>query len=228
MKKTSKNYKLVTDIIKLKTPSAELCKTNFETEDEYKSILSSTINTCIAALSDNTAHYCAAANQIGVLYKVGIVNITEPIILINPVLIVNDETKKVPYLECNISLQSKLFITHRFVDITVIADNLASPLVLKYDGILDQVENTDLYNDPILMEIVFIQQVIDSMNGILPMDRLFVPKRTPITVDEKIARNSFITIQKENKKINVKFKKLDNFLKNGWIVIPFEELTTHE
>lgn len=213
-----KNYKLIQDLKSLKDESLKLIKTDFDSEDDYKSELNGIINDAIAALADNPAHYACSANQIGALYQVGVVNVTSPIILVNPVLRVNSDSVKVPYIECNISLQNRLFITMRETSITVTAENLAEPLVLSYNESLDQKENPTLYTNTELMEIVYLQQVIDSMHGILPIDRTFIPKKQPITVEDKIQRNQLITLVKGDKTMVIKFKKIDQYLNDGWIV----------
>ena len=44
-------------------------------------------------------------------------------------------------------------------------------------------------------------------------------KRTPIKVDKKIGRNDKITIKKGASQKVVKFKKLNQFIREGWQVI---------
>lgn len=225
MKKTLKNYNLETKLELLQLPSKEFIKSDYE-ETEYKTILNNTINELTSALVDNPAHYCIAANQIGNPIQIGLVNVISPIILVNPKIEIPKSATLFPYLECHINLQNRLFITSRYNHIIVTADNIVEPLDLYYEGSLIQTENPELYTNTQLMEIIFLQQLIDSMNGILPIQRQFIPKRTPIINDsDKIQRNELCTLERDGKKINIKFKKINKFIEEGWSLIPYEELT---
>ena len=216
---TVSSYKIVTDLKTLKRQSSEFYKKDYETEDEYKAILNDAIHKMTDALVDNKAHYCISANAIGLNKKIGIANVTSPIILVNPKIQVNPGSVQIPYIECNISLQNRLFITIRETKITVTADNLLEPLILEYNGILDEKENPELYTNTELMEIVFVQQLIDSMNGILVFERSYVPKHTPIVnTQEKIQRNELVTLVKGDKEMKVKYKRIEKFLVEGWLL----------
>ena len=43
--------------------------------------------------------------------------------------------------------------------------------------------------------------------------------QTPIIADKKIGRNDKVTIQKGSEKKVVKYKKIDNFIRDGWNIV---------
>ena len=218
MTKKLKDYNLVTELKLLTEPSRPFTKIDYEDENAYKETLSSIINTLTSALADNPAHYCITGNQAGIPYNIGIVNVTKPIILINPKIEIPDDAIIIPYLECHINLQNRLFNTARYNHIIITADNLVDSLDLSFNNWNGDKITPQLYTYTQLMEIAFIQQAIDSMNGILPMQRQYIPIKKPIVNDSKIQRNQLCKVEKDGKTMEIKYKRLNKFIEEGWIL----------
>ena len=63
------------------------------------------------------------------------------------------------------------------------------------------------------LESICVQHEIDHLNGIVCMDRKV---DTTIRVETKIGRNQLVTIKKGDAVKVLKYKKAQNFLKQGW------------
>jgi peptide deformylase len=96
-----------------------------------------------------------AANQIGIQKQVCVVNVVNPVILVNPVVIKAQGT--VDFLEGCLSFPGEGVITERYDSIDVMADNHKD--VLHFS------------KDKNLLECVCIQHEIDHLNGITMHDR---------------------------------------------------------
>tara|TARA_R110000744_G_scaffold43041_10_gene96703 strand:+ start:11543 stop:11977 length:435 start_codon:yes stop_codon:yes gene_type:complete len=96
-----------------------------------------------------------AANQIGIQKQVCVVNVVNPVILVNPAIIKAQGT--VDFLEGCLSFPEEGVITERYDSIDVIADNHKD--VLHFS------------KDKNLLECVCIQHEIDHLNGITMHDR---------------------------------------------------------
>ena len=96
-----------------------------------------------------------AANQIGIQKQVCVVNVTKPVILINPVIVKAEGS--VSFLEGCLSFPGEEVLTERYSSIEVIADNHKDTLRFSKD------DN--------LLECICIQHEIDHLNGITMYDR---------------------------------------------------------
>ena len=99
-----------------------------------------------------------AANQVGIDASVAVVNVKEPIVLINPKIVRKEEETR--YYEGRLSFPKKGCHTKRYKTVEVEVDNMESNMTF---GAGD----TDLD----LLESVCVQHEIDHLNGIRCLDR---------------------------------------------------------
>ena len=145
-----------------------------------------------------------AANQIGINKRVCVVNVNNPIVLINPEIIEQSEEKFV-FPEGCLSFPDSKVRTTRNVSIKVKSDNHKE--VLSFNA-----ESKDI-NDA--FECVCVQHEIDHLNGITMFDREF--KQAPIKREgKKIGRNEKVTITKGSESKVLKYKKAQPMLEDGW------------
>ena len=150
-----------------------------------------------------------AANQIGINKRVCVINVKEPIVLINP-RIVEHSKEQFIFPEGCLSFPDSKIKTTRHQDIVVESDNHDSRLSFSADS-------KDI-NDA--FECVCVQHEIDHLDGITMFDREF--KQVPIKRESrKIGRNEKVTIKNvatgETK--SVKFKQAEPLLKQGsWVI----------
>ena len=115
-----------------------------------------------------------AANQVGIDAQVAVVNVKEPIVLINPEIVNKEE--EVRYYEGCLSFPKKGCHTKRYKTIEVKVDNIESNMTF---GAGD--------TDTDLLESVCVQHEIDHLNGMRILDRaqqLTIRREKP-----KIGRN---------------------------------------
>ena len=135
-----------------------------------------------------------AANQIGINKRVCIINIKEPLVLINPEIIERSE-KEFIFPEGCLSFPNKKVRTKRNVSIKVKADNHESTLSFSADS----KEMGDAF------ECVCVQHEIDHLDGITMFDREF--KQIPIKREvKKIGRNEKVMITKGSESKTIKYK----------------------
>ena len=148
-----------------------------------------------------------AANQIGINKRVCVVNVKEPLVLINP-KIVEKSKEKFVFAEGCLSFPDSKLKTMRHQDIVVEADN--------HKGRLSFSANSKDINDA--FECVCVQHEIDHLDGITMFDREF--KQEPIIKGKnaplKIGRNEKVTITKGTESKVLKYKKAQSMLEDGW------------
>ncbi len=147
-----------------------------------------------------------AANQIGINKRVCVVNVKEPIVLINP-KIVEKSKEKFVFAEGCLSFPKKKIKTERYVSVVVEADNHKSKLSFSADSS----EINDAF------ECCCIQHEIDHLDGITMYDRKFIPE--PIVYDKKIPRNKKVTIEKNGATMELKYKKAESYVEDGWTLV---------
>ena len=125
-----------------------------------------------------------AANQIGINKRVCVVNVNNPIVLINPEIIERSE-KEFIFPEACLSFPNKKVRTKRNVSIKVKADNHESTLSFSADS----KEVNDAF------ECVCVQHEIDHLDGITMFDREFIMEPLKRR-DPKIGRNDKVMILK--------------------------------
>ena len=99
-----------------------------------------------------------AANQVGIDASVAVVNVKEPIVLVNPKIIRKEEETR--YYEGCLSFPKKGCHTKRYKIVEVEVDNMESNMTFGAG-------NTDLD----LLESVCVQHEIDHLNGMRILDR---------------------------------------------------------
>ena len=148
-----------------------------------------------------------AANQIGINKRVCVVNVKEPLVLINP-KIVEKSKEQFVFAEGCLSFPDSKLRTIRHQDIIVEADN--------HKGKLSFSANSKDINDA--FECVCVQHEIDHLDGITMFDREF--KQEPIVKGKnaplKIGRNEKVTITKGSESKVLKYKKVQPMLEDGW------------
>ena len=148
-----------------------------------------------------------AANQIGIDKRVCVINVKEPLVLINP-KIVEKSKEQFVFPEGCLSFPDSKIKTQRHQDIVVEADN--------HKGRLSFSANSKDINDA--FECVCVQHEIDHLDGITMFEREF--KQEPIVkgvnAPKKIGRNEKVTITKGTESKVMKYKKVQPMLEDGW------------
>ena len=148
-----------------------------------------------------------AANQIGINKRVCVINVKEPLVLINP-KIVEKSKEQFVFPEGCLSFPDSKIKTTRHQDIVVEADN--------HKGKLSFSANSKDINDA--FECVCVQHEIDHLDGITMFDREF--RQEPLVRGKnaplKIGRNEKVTITKGTESKVLKYKKAEPMLEDGW------------
>ena len=148
-----------------------------------------------------------AANQIGINKRVCVINVKEPLVLINP-KIVEKSKEQFVFPEGCLSFPDSKIKTTRHQDIVVEADN--------HKGQLSFSANSKDINDA--FECVCVQHEIDHLDGITMFEREFKsePLVRGVNAPKKIGRNEKVTITKGTESKVLKYKKAEPMLGDGW------------
>ena len=146
-----------------------------------------------------------AANQIGINKRVCVVNVKEPLVLINPKIVEQSEEKFI-FPEGCLSFPNKKIKTKRNVSIKVKADNHKE--ILSFSA--DSKEVNDAF------ECVCVQHEIDHLSGITMFDREFI--REPYRAPKSYGRNEKVTVEKDGDTKELKYKKAQSLLEDGWVL----------
>ena len=132
-----------------------------------------------------------AANQVGIDASVAVVNVREPIVLINPE-IVSRETE-IPYYEGCLSFPGKGCHTKRYETVEIKSDNVDGTMIfsgvdtgVQAKGTWEKDENKQ-ENEIRTLEAVCVQHEIDHLNGMRILDR--AQELTIRRTERKIGRN---------------------------------------
>ena len=161
-----------------------------------------------------------AANQVGIDAQVAVVNVIEPLVLINPKII--HKEFPIDYFEGCLSYPKKGTPTKRYRDIIV--QTAQSESGWYFSGVESTNEARGSWEEKTkkdeqenrLLEAICVQHEIDHLNGLTIHDR--ENKTKPIVSQKKIGRNEIITIQKDGEEKVLKYKKAQRFLNDGWII----------
>ena len=132
-----------------------------------------------------------AANQVGIDAAVAVVNVREPIVLINPKII--SKEVEIPFYEGCLSYPGKGVNTKRYRDVIISTEQSESdwyfsgaqvPKDGKGSWEKEQSNNEDAQLR--VLESVCVQHEIDHLNGVVCMDR---KRETTIVKDRKVGRN---------------------------------------
>ena len=161
-----------------------------------------------------------AANQVGIDAQVAVVNVIEPLVLINPKIIHKEHP--IDYFEGCLSYPKKGTPTKRYRDIIIQTAQSESGWDFSGADSLQNVrgsweeKNKEDEQERRILESICVQHEIDHLNGITIHDR--ENKSKPIVSQKKIGRNEIITIQKDGEEKVLKYKKAQRFLNDGWII----------
>ena len=163
-----------------------------------------------------------AANQVGIDAQVAIVNVIEPLVLINPKIIKKENP--FTFFEGCLSYPGQGVSTQRYRDVVVQTAQeecgwyfSGAESLQDVRGQWEEQHKKDEQEKRIL-ESVCVQHEIDHLNGVTIFNRQIDNK--PIQTETmKYGRNEKVTIQKDNETRILKYKKAQNFLKQGWEII---------
>jgi peptide deformylase len=147
-----------------------------------------------------------AANQIGINKRVCVVNVKEPLVLINPKIVEKSEEKFI-FPEGCLSFPNDKIRTQRHVSVVVETDNHEGQLSFSAEG-------GDI-NDA--FECVCVQHEIDHLDGLTMFDRKYVVE--PYRAPKSYGRNEKVTITDGKETKELKYKKAENLLEDGWNLV---------
>ena len=147
-----------------------------------------------------------AANQVGINKRVCVINVKEPIILINPKIVETSEETFV-FPEGCLSFPNKHIRVTRHISVIVEADN--------HNGKLSFSAESDDINDA--FECACVQHEIDHLDGITMFDREY--KQEPYKAPKKFGRNEKVTITDGRETKILKYKKAEKLLESNWSLV---------
>ena len=158
-----------------------------------------------------------AANQIGIDASVAVVNVREPIILINPEIV--SKSTEMPYYEGCLSFPGKGCHTKRYETIEVTSDNVEGSMI--FSGVDTGEEAKGTWEDGQkkqdrelrILEAVCIQHEIDHLNGMRILDREV--NTTIRRVGKKWGRNEIVGITDGKDYKEMKYKKAKPLIDSG-------------
>ena len=132
-----------------------------------------------------------AANQVGIDAQVAVVNVREPLVLINPKII--SKEVEIPFYEGCLSYPGKGVNTKRFRDVIISTEQSESDWYFSGaqvpkdgKGSWEKEQSNNENAQLRVLESVCVQHEIDHLNGVVCMDRKV---NTTIVKDKKIGRN---------------------------------------
>tara|TARA_Y100001937_G_scaffold72273_1_gene98313 strand:- start:2223 stop:2882 length:660 start_codon:yes stop_codon:yes gene_type:complete len=160
-----------------------------------------------------------AANQVGIDAQVAVVNVIEPLVLINPKIVRKEN--EINYYEGCLSFPKKGVNTKRYETIEVTSDNVEGSMI--FSGVETNTEgkgswekNDDSDRNMRLLESICVQHEIDHLNGVTIMDRKI--ETTFRRNTKKIGRNEIVELiggAHMNVVTKMKWKKAQSFIKSG-------------
>ena len=159
-----------------------------------------------------------AANQVGIDAQVAVVNVTEPLVLINPKYIKKEH--EIMFGEGCLSYPGEAIRTKRYRDVIIQTAQSESGWYFSGAEIPAdesrgswEVERKKKDSDLRLLESVCVQHEIDHLMGKTIHDRKV---DTTVRVEKKIGRNNLVTIKKGDAVKVLKYKKAQPLLNQGW------------
>ena len=158
-----------------------------------------------------------AANQVGIDASVAVVNVREPIILINPEVV--EVSEEIPYYEGCLSFKGKGIQTKRYKNIVITTEQEEGELY--FSGVENQSDGKGSWEKESssrqdqelrLLEAVCIQHEIDHLNGMTIHDRQMI---TTIVNKEKYGRNEIVMITDGEETKDLKYKKAKPLIDSG-------------
>ena len=158
-----------------------------------------------------------AANQVGIDARVAVLNVREPLILINPEII--SKEVEIPYYEGCLSFPKKGCHTKRYETIEVKTAQEEGSWIFsgvdKGDAGMGswEIDKKKQNRELRTLEAVCVQHEIDHLNGMRILDRMV---DTTIRNERRIGRNNLVTIKRGDAVKVLKYKKAQKFLSEGW------------
>ena len=160
-----------------------------------------------------------AANQVGIDAQVAVVNVIEPLVLINPKIL--SKENEINYYEGCLSFPKKGVNTKRYETIEVTSANVEGSMLFSGvetgetgKGSWEDKQKNDDNRNMRLLESICVQHEIDHLNGVTIMDRKI--ETSYVRSEKKIGRNELVTIKKGDAVKVLKYKKAQKFINNGW------------
>ena len=162
-----------------------------------------------------------AANQVGIDAAVAVVNVREPLILINPKII--EKWDEIPFYEGCLSFPKQGIHTKRYESIIIQTEQEESGWY--FSGVEGSEEGKGTWEqeskkqdqEQRLLEAICVQHEIDHLNGMTIMDRENKPK--PIVSKKSYSRNEIVGITNGDTYKEIKYKKAKPLLDSGeWVV----------
>ena len=204
--------KIVTDTIKLKKVVTDLPKNKSEEE-----VISAALFTAL----EKEKGFGLSANQIGVDKRMCVINIKEPMVLINPKITKRSE-EAVQYIESCLSLPKtmrKPKNTVRSVSVTVETDNLGTVEFGPDEKDKIGTEGHNYFGDEGLLECVVAQHEIDHLDGILITDSIRAYNIQRVS-EKKFGRNDKVMVKSPDGETDfMKYKKAVPLLEKGYQIV---------
>ena len=162
-----------------------------------------------------------AANQVGIDAQVAVVNVIEPLVLINPKII--SKENEINYYEGCLSFPKKGVNTKRYETIEVTSANVEGSMLFSGvetgetgKGSWEDKQKNDDNRNMRLLESICVQHEIDHLNGVTIMDRKI--ETSYVRSEKKIGRNEIVELiggAHNNVVTKMKWKKAQKFIQNG-------------
>ena len=158
-----------------------------------------------------------AANQVGIDAQVAVVNVIEPLVLINPKI--EEQWDEIDYYEGCLSYPKQGIKTKRYKNIIIKTEQEESGWYFsgaessqESKGSWEQ-ENKKQDQERRLLEAICVQHEIDHLNGITIYERENKPK--PIITKQKYGRNEIVGITDGKDYKEIKYKKAKPLIDSG-------------
>ena len=162
-----------------------------------------------------------AANQVGIDASVAVVNVREPLILINPVI--KEQWDEIEYYEGCLSYPKRGIHTKRYKNVIIQTEQEESGWYFSGADSTQEVKGTweeegkKQDQEQRILEVICVQHEIDHLNGITIHDRENKPK--PIVTKAKYGRNEIVGITDGETYKEIKYKKAKPLLDSGqWTI----------
>ena len=157
-----------------------------------------------------------AANQVGIDAAVAVLNVREPIVLINPKI--EEQWDEIDYYEGCLSYPKKGIHTKRYKNVIVQSAQLESGMYFSgasqpTDGKGSWEESKKEDRELRTLEAVCVQHEIDHLNGMTIHDREY--KRKPRRASKKWGRNEIVGITDGKDYKEIKYKKAKPLIDSG-------------
>ena len=203
---------IVTDKIKLQKVVTDLPKNKSE-ED----VISAALFTAL----EKEKGFGLSANQIGVDKRMCVINIKQPMVLVNPKIVKRSE-EAVQYIESCLSLPKtmrKPKNTVRSISISVETDNLGTVEFGPDEKDKIGEEGHNYFADEGLLECVVAQHEIDHLDGILITDQVRAYNIQRVS-EKKYGRNEKVMVKSPKGDTDfMKYKKAIPLLEKGYEIV---------